>query len=793
MARMRNGGAMVLACVAAPAGAQTGGGTSGAAPAAEEQDDVIVAAPRPPGSAIGTAEPIAVLDQQALRSLGATSLTELLRRLKPLTTGSGGGDPVVLVNGRRIGGFAQIQALPYEAIERSEILPEEDAARFGFPPTVRVLNLITKKHFRATVAQQTAGTTTEGGGASQQAELTASRIESERRATLQVSHYRRRPIRQDQRDIAPDLVPLRTDDRSPAFADVASGRYLLPLTDTIKVDGTFAQPIGPKTDASLNLSMEATRNRRRNGLAPLIGDDPALPTDLPTDLPTYLPGSALRQHDSALTLRGNGELHGAAGRWTWDATGGYERVRGAVVSGQAVALVDDAVARALVTRGHSLTGTASAKLTASGPLVRLPAGEVLVTTSADLSRSTSSGDVGVDAPLPPSLPVPALRRTTAGASVSAVLPIAAASEGVLSALGRLNANAMVGVSRVSAFGRLNSLNYGLNWQPAPVIEFSASVNLAQTAPAITSLTGAVVAVPNIPVFDYATGDSVTVAALYGGNPALPPEQRRIATVGVAVRPFPKRQVELRADYLDTRVTDLTVMPVSGTRAFEGAFPGRFLRDADGRLVQLDLRAASVAREDERRLRFTLNLWTELGAPPPAPPLPPPEKPDPAAPPAPPPKPRPSIYIMGNTTFRLSDRLTLLPGQPALDLLDGATLDGNGGRARWEVDGNVGANYGPASIGVYGRLQGPTRVRGDLPAADLRFSGLGSLMLYGFLDAEPIVSRPWARKLSLQFTVDNLFNDRIDVRDRTGATPRRFQRGLIDPSGRSIRMGVRKLF
>ena len=44
-----------------------------------------------------------------------------------------------------------------------------------------------------------------------------------------------------------------------------------------------------------------------------------------------------------------------------------------------------------------------------------------------------------------------------------------------------------------------------------------------------------------------------------------------------------------------------------------------------------------------------------------------------------------------------------------------------------------------------------------------------------------------------FTVENLLNDRIDVRDRTGATPNRFQAAYLDPIGRSIRLGVRKLF
>ncbi|MBW6530589.1 TonB-dependent receptor [Sphingomonas sp. RRHST34] len=745
------------------------------APPVTAEPDVVVAARRPPGSAIGSNEPIAVLDQRALRSLGVTGLKEVLDRLRPLTAGVGGAEPVILLNGRRINGVAQIQSIPPEAIEKAEILPEQDAARFGYPPTARVLNLITAKHFRSTVVQQLAGPTTRGGGATQYAEATATRIDQSRRATLQVSHFRQLPVRQSQRAIAPEPVPLLGG----GSVDVGAGRTLQPLTDTVKVDATAARPIAAKLDADLNLTMEAARNLRRNGLAPLLGEDEPVPG-------RYLPGTSLRQRDTALTLRGSAGLHGSAGRWIWDATGGYERIRGAVTAEQARALDDRA--RVLASRGRSLTATASTRLTASGPLLRLPAGELQVTTSADLARATSDGSAAADLPLL-ATPVPRLRRTSAGASVGAVLPIAAASEGVLAPLGRLAATATLGVNRVTGFERLTSLSYGATWQPARAVELTATVNLSQTAPPITSLTGALVAVPNLPVFDYATGDSAFVDAVYGGNPALPPERTRLTTLGVALRPFAERSVDLRLDYLVTQARDRTITPVSGSSAFEAAFPDRFVRDAAGRLVRLDLRPAAVAAEDERRLRFTLNLFTELGPKPPAPPA----TSDPKAPPPAPPKPRPSVYVMGSATWRLSDRLTLLPGQPALDLLDGATLDGNGGRPRWEVEGNTGISYGPASLGVYARLQGATRVRDLLPAADLRFSGRDWLVLYGNLDAEKLVARPWAKRLSLSFTIENLFDDRIAVRDGLGATPLRFQPGLIDPVGRSIRLGVRKLF
>jgi iron complex outermembrane receptor protein len=178
------------------------------------------------------------------------------------------------------------------------------------------------------------------------------------------------------------------------------------------------------------------------------------------------------------------------------------------------------------------------------------------------------------------------------------------------------------------------------------------------------------------------------------------------------------------------------------------------------------------------------------------PEPPPKSPVAASPGAPPPKvpkPRPTLNITVATTWRLADRISLRPDLPSLDLLDGATLTGTGGRPRWETEIDFRGTVGPASFGLYGRLQGATRVGSELPASDLRFSGRTWLVPYANVDVERVVGQPWARGMSIQFTVENALNDRINVRDRNGATPDRFQAAYIDPLGRSVRLGVRKQF
>ncbi|WP_267379856.1 MULTISPECIES: TonB-dependent receptor plug domain-containing protein [unclassified Sphingomonas] len=813
-------------------------------------EDIVVTAERVRGSAIGTDEPVAVLNQAAIASLGATSLGELLKRVKGLTTSADGSDPVFLLNGRRLSGFEEIQTLPPEAMERVEILPEGDAARFGFPPTVRVTNFITKKRFRAVAAHEVSGTATEGGGGANYAELVSTRIDRDRRTSLSLSYFRQNPVLQSQRAIVPDpatpfaiggnvtgpngaridpaldalagetvtvaAVPADAGARGslagyaatanrPAVTDIGAYRSLQQQMDTLRAEGTIAAPIGRTMTGSLNLAAEAQHQSGLNGLATAALDVPpggALPFAQDVVVDRYIAGGVLRQRNTSLNLHGAGTLQGSIRRWTWSVTGGYDRVgsdayseRGVPLTalqaaidagGDPLAPIDSAsLGQRIADTSHTVTGTLTTKAVANGPLVHLPAGDALVTLSADYARSTSDGTQA-------GLADPALRfgRTTGGASVNADVPIA--SRNTLSFMGQLTANGMIGVSDVSNYGRLTSSNYGLTWTPTRVLQLAASVNEAQTPPAIALLSAPTLVTPNTPYFDFLTGTSALVTTVVGGNPALAPERRRVTRFGAALKPLKDKEFRVNLDYLETRIADQTGTLGSATAAFQQAFPSQFLRSATGALAQVDLRPVNLAAETERKLRLGLDLWTPLGHTPPPPPKPTGVV-STITPPPPPPKPRPSLFVNLTANYRLEDRLMLAGDSDALDLLDGATLTGTGGRPRWDVDGNISLSKGPANVGVYARIQGPTRIRSELAASDLRFSGRDWLVLYSLLDVQPLVRKPWARKLSVQFTVENLLNDRIAVRDRNGDTPNRFQSAYLDPIGRSIRLGVRKLF
>jgi outer membrane cobalamin receptor len=114
--------------------------------------EIVVTAPRILGSAIDDIPPEITINEDEIEGYGASTLSDLLTALAPQTQsgrGRGGGAPVILVNGRRISGFAEIRDLPAEAILRVEVLPEEAALRYGFSADQRVTNFILRPGFSA--------------------------------------------------------------------------------------------------------------------------------------------------------------------------------------------------------------------------------------------------------------------------------------------------------------------------------------------------------------------------------------------------------------------------------------------------------------------------------------------------------------------------------------------------------------------------------------------------------------------------------------------------------------------
>ena len=180
--------------------------------------------------------------------------------------------------------------------------------------------------------------------------------------------------------------------------------------------------------------------------------------------------------------------------------------------------------------------------TATGPLFALPAGDATATfrIAAGPHRDRQRGDhprrIFTESDLEPDQRL---------GSANLDLPITKRS----ASIGRLTANANALRSRtLSDFGTLTTLGAGLNWAPAQRLNLTASWTREEGAPSLQQLGDPLIETPNVDIFDFATGETVAVTALTGGNPDLRSDtpqrvqdRRQLAAVRED-RPAPARRI-----------------------------------------------------------------------------------------------------------------------------------------------------------------------------------------------------------------------------------------------------------
>ncbi|MBB6124074.1 TonB-dependent receptor [Sphingobium subterraneum] len=794
----------------APAG---GGGGGGADPALNEGDeadeDIVVTGTKLPGSVVGNIPAEVTFTGRDVRGLGVSNITELLDALAPQTAssrGRGNGRPVVLINGLRTTGFAEVRDLPTEAIARVEIYPEELALRYGYRADQRVVNIVLRARFRAVTAELGPSITTDGGGVGGKADVTLLRIDKAGRWSLNTQYQHVSPLYENDRDIAPPVTPGALDER--AF------RTLVGRTDTASVNGTLNRNLGNGLAGTLNIRGETSTSE--NGLGGFLPVGTVV-------------AQGLRRHVETQTGHAGAMISGAIAPWQFSVTANYDITHTRSRSDRALSPRDTAL---------STDQVATLELVTSGPLLKLPAGNANVTVKAggDLDdfegRSLRSGiERRTD-----------VERATASGQASFDIPIASARRDVLAPLGTLNANFNIAYDRLSDFGTLRTLGYGISWSPVPVIDLVASVTHEDGAPTVQQLGGPTESIANVRVFDYVRQETVNITQISGGNPFLTGDNRRVLKLGATVRPFGDRNISFSANYTKSRIRNVIASLPAPTATIEAAFPDRFVRDANGQLISIDTRPVNFARSDQEELRWGVNLTKTFGqarrpdfaggggrsragggesrAPGGAEPPPPGTE---AAGAPPPPEGGPGgrggfpgggrgfgggggggfgqtrLQFSFYHTWHLREDILIAPGVPLLDLLDGATTGNSGGQPRHELEGRLGVNRNGLGARVDVNWQSATSVTGGSAAnaSSLRFSPLATvdLRLFASLGANrDLVKRmPWLRGTRVTFSVDNLFNQRQNVRNANGLVPVNYQPDYLDPSGRTIRLTIRKLF
>ena len=765
----------------------------------DDSDTIVVVGAKPRGSVIGDIPPENVLTPADVRATGATDVTELLDALAPQigsARGRGGERPIMLLNGQRISSFRELRDLPTEAISRVEILPEEVALKYGYRADQRVVNIVLRERFRSTVARVEGSASTEGGYGAGEAELTRLMIGKDNRTSLNLDIEANSGLTEAERDI---LLEDSSEDSEP---DPRDARTLLGSGRQITATVTHNRQIGT-VGATVNAEVE--RNQGRS----LVGLGESLLEPLARD-------TTRESAHAGMALNGN------VGDWRWSVTGNADAARNVTETDLDVASRDRAVS-------STLSGDIDA--VANGNLFRLPAGDAGATVRVGASTIHLDNDRRRDG----SEFSTTLGRTRGTAALNLDLPISRRNRD-FAALGSLTLNGNAGVEQLSDFGTMTTLGAGLNWSPLDRLNLLASWTREEGAPTVQQLGDPVLDTPEARIFDFTTGETVLVTAITGGNRELEADRRDVLKLGGNWKPFEETDLRLRVDYVRSRLTDPISSFPGPTAALEAAFPERFVRNSAGELVSVDLRPVNFdsARRDTFRLGFDFSK--SLKSAPPSPAVIEAFRATRAAagqgapteggpPPGGGPPPDDALIVRdgppsgggrgggggrffgggregGRLTFSLTDTITLLdevtigPGVPKLDYLDGDAVGQSGGRPRHEVE----AQAGYFNNGLGARLAANWRSGSRVNTAtgdELRFSPLATFDLRLFANLgqrlDLVARHPWLRGTSLRLEVSNLFDSKPGVRNSLGDIPFGYQADLLDPLGRTVSVTFRKLF
>ena len=830
---------------------------------AYELDAVVTTGARARGSVNSDIPPDVVLSPEQIQAYGASNIAELLTYLEPLTRSSRGradGQPVFLVNGRRISGFREIQGLPPEAIERMEILPEEVALEYGYAADQRVVNFVLKDNFRSLVAEASGRMPVQGGRTTTEIEGNTLSISGPTRWSVDAEYERSSPLYESERDI--DRDPGATP-----FDDVDAYRTLLGQSERSTVRGTFKRDINNTTQATLSASLEDRSSLSYNGLPGVIlslptdnhfSTSPTDPTDPPEQVNRILDASPLNRETDSLTGGVGVVLDGFLGDdWRWTLSGNYDRIETDTLSG----------------RGFDTTGPFQTRLTANDPaadpfgmlstsdFVRLPNDTANSVSEVLATELVLNGDVydlpagGISSTFRFGADTRSLDSTSfrAGATsersqsrdrlngqANFSIPIASRRREVLPALGDLSANFNVGYEELSDFGGLSTFGFGVNWSPIEPLSLNVSYTDEHGAPSISQLNDPTISTFNVPVFDFATGETVLVTRIDGGNPNLNSDNRQVWKAGFNLKPWSETDFRIQSTWTYSLTEDAIAAFPTLTPDLEAALPGRFVRGpvdpsdppgTVGPLLSFDARPLNFERFERQDIRTGFNYSRAFGTPnPEAAPLP--GAPGSARPPGgggrgpraggggtveirsgggggdqvrmgggrggrgggmQPGQGRFNLSVYH--TVRLQDEILIADGLPILDLLDGAATSARGGSPRNEIQAQGGVFRNGMGMFVNANWREGTRVDGGT-GPDINFDDQATVNLNVFIDFNSRTSwverYPWLKGARLNFGVQNLFDSRPEVTSSNGDLPLNYQADYLDPQGRVVSLSLRKI-
>jgi hypothetical protein len=817
-------------------------------------------------AALGDTVPQIQLDPPDIESIGVSSVAELLDELTAETQSSRGrGDvpPVLLLNGRRISGPAEIHDIPSEAIERIDVLSEDVALRYGYAADQKVVNFVVRQRYRALDAEGEGSVATEGGGEVAKANLNYIRLAGQALLNLDMSYEQDAVLLESQRDldtiatgspfdlignvtapgaaagaeIDPALsalagetvtvaeVPLLPAGVKPSLADFAANanvarltdlspdRSLRPQTRRFHVNAVARRGILGSVYATVNAGVDVVDSRSLQGLASasllVPAADPFSPFSTAVQVNRYLAELApLSQQADSVTAHTGFSLDADVRRWTWSVTGSEEHVVSHTSTqtgvdldpAQALLDVDDPTldpftrlpAELLMMRAgeyaQSTSDIGNLQVVANGTVLELPAGPL--TTSLDVgeevsrieSQSSAAGDTQASN----------LSRNVTRGQMNVEIPLTNRTRGVLGRFGDLTGDINVTAQQVSDFGFIHGMYLGLNWSPSGRLNLAASGVNDEAAPSVQFLSSPTILTPNVPVFDYVRGQTVTVTQLTGGNADLAADHRHLLSLSLNYRPLPKTNLNINAGYVISDTRNLTAPLPAATSAAQAAFPDRYLRDGSGDLIEVDERPVNFAHEDRVQLRWGINGSWPLGSSTDAARAAdgrPGEVGAPSGGPA-------NLQIALRDAWFIRDDILIRAGIPELDLLNGGAIGATGGQPRQQISLQAGFTAGWFGARISDRWHGASLVNGGTASGDLTFSALNTASLRLFMnlgDVPAFKDTGWVHGVRVVLSADNAFNEHQNVHDANGDVPLAYQSAYLDPLGRVIRLDLRKVF
>ena len=786
------------------------------------------------------------LDDADVAAYGADSIGELLTQLTEDVDGTEEG-PVVLVNGKPANGIDSVNDLPPEAVDSVQVLPPEAAAALGYEPTRRVINIVLKNDFRQGQAYASVRGATAGRGFSSRANVGLVLVDGDLMRNLSLRVTKTEPLLEAHRDIESrlgglpyDLVgnvvswPGGSGEIDPALSALAGepvtvlglpgwmqdptlaamlpganqtnlsdvGRYRTLVSDqySIRLNGSIGLRLGEDTNLNLNLNAERGESVSRTGaptaLLHVPASSPFSPFGQDVGVARYL-GAPLQQENDPVSANVAANVNTQMGRWRVQGSANYSYRGSTSVIDRRVdtAALQDAIDAGLVNpfaplpvelldtvltdRARSRGHNSSLRLQASGRLAELPAGDANLSVRTEVrhnrQRSRTTGTTER-----------ATRRTRQEeqAFASLTLPLyRTAPEGF-----RIGTEVSGSARDVSVVGTLFNYGYGLNWGLGNRITMRVSRNHQKVAPQPDALTNPVVTVEDYRAYDFIRQETVLVRYITGGNPDLEVERRRATRVDFTLRPFEDVDFMLNADYRRTIGRDAVSGLPAVSEDVQAAFPDRYRRDAEGRLIEIDARLVSFARTETERLRWGANLRRTFGGT---------AQDDDDAEDQDEEDDESGWRLNANFTHsvQLANRRLARAGVPEQDLLAGGTGTGNG-QSRHTLQSRIGLSHD--GIGMQVRANWKSRARITAGTSEdpnrIVFSPLLRLDVSAFANLDSVFEgSPWAEGARLSLGVDNLFDAQQRVRDEAGMTPLRYQPYLINALGRTVSLSFRKAY